>query len=196
MREKLTVYSFTPIWVEGKDHKIADALSRFPVFSPDISLDTELHEVMQCQRTFNASGMSAIHQAIDKEYECMIEAVLSRQLKFPDRHPINPLKSMISRLSVEVDGDKQLLFLDGTRVIVPSAARSAVISGLHTAHSGMTKMYNTARQLYYWPGMKSEIQGKVNNCATCQRYLPLQPRPELTFTPPSAALCSMHHVEL
>ena len=64
------------------------------------------------------------------------------------------------------------------------------------AHSGMTKMYNTARQLYYWPGMKSEIQGKVNNCATCQRYLPSQPRPEIIFTPPSAALCPMHHVAM
>ena len=76
MREKLSVYSFTPVWVEGKDHKISDALSRFPVFSPDISLDTEIHEVMRCQRTFNASGMSAIHQAVDKDYECMIEACL------------------------------------------------------------------------------------------------------------------------
>ena len=77
--------------------KIADALSRFPVFSPDISLDTELHEVLRCQRIFNASGMGAIHQAIDSDYKCMVEAVLSKQSKFPDRHN---LKSIISRLSI------------------------------------------------------------------------------------------------
>ena len=104
------------MWVEGKDHKIADALSRFPVFSPDISLDTELHEVLKCQGIFNASGMGAIHQAIDSDYKCMVEAVLSKQSKFPDRHPINNLKSVISRLSVEIDGDHQLLLLDGTRM--------------------------------------------------------------------------------
>ena len=39
MREKLTVYSFTVQWVEGKTHYIADALSRYPVFNPDQSID-------------------------------------------------------------------------------------------------------------------------------------------------------------
>ena len=99
-------------------------------------------------------------------------------------------------MSVEIDGEHQLLMLDGTRIIVPSAARSAVISGLHTAHSGMTKMYSTARQLYFWPGMKGEIQAQVNNCATCQRFLPTQPRPTLSSVLPSAALGPMHHVAM
>ena len=71
----------------------------------------------------------------------MVEAVLSKQSKFLDRHPINNLKSVISRLSIEIDGDHQLIMLDGTRIIVPSAARSAVISGLHTAHSGLSLIH-------------------------------------------------------
>ena len=33
MREKLMPYCFTMKWVPGKDHKIADALSSFPVCS-------------------------------------------------------------------------------------------------------------------------------------------------------------------
>ena len=56
MWEKLMPYCFTTKWVPGKDHKIADALSRFPVFSPDASIDVPVAEVMQCQRTYNAAG--------------------------------------------------------------------------------------------------------------------------------------------
>ena len=63
----------------GKDHKIADALSRFPVFSPDASIDVPVAEVMQCQRTYNAAGLDVIFRAIDKDYKLIISAIMSKQ---------------------------------------------------------------------------------------------------------------------
>ena len=77
MREKLMPYCFTTKWVPGKDHKIADALSRFPVFSPDASIDVPVTEVMQCQRTYNAAGLDVIFRAIDKDYKLIISAVIN-----------------------------------------------------------------------------------------------------------------------
>ena len=38
MREKLLPYTFTVKWVAGKEHHIADALSRAPLFAP-VDLD-------------------------------------------------------------------------------------------------------------------------------------------------------------
>ena len=35
MKQKLCLYSFTTTWVCGKQHRIADALSRAPVHQPD-----------------------------------------------------------------------------------------------------------------------------------------------------------------
>ena len=79
-------------------------------------------------------------------------------------------------------------------IIVPLTARQAVLESLHVAHSGMTKMYKTARQLYYWPGMKADIQSKLSSCKTCQAHLPSQPRLPLQHVPPSAALGPMQSV--
>ena len=46
MREKLSGYTFYVKWVPGKNHLIADALSRAPFFAPeeeqDITIDTAL----------------------------------------------------------------------------------------------------------------------------------------------------------
>ena len=42
MREKVTSYNFTVIWTPGKNHHIADALSRAPVFGPcEMSFEPE-----------------------------------------------------------------------------------------------------------------------------------------------------------
>lgn len=42
LRENLDQFSFSLTWTPGKNHLIADALSRFPVFAADPSLDVAL----------------------------------------------------------------------------------------------------------------------------------------------------------
>lgn len=36
-------------------------------------------------------------------------------------------------------------------------------------HSGSTKMYRDLKQMYWWPGMKTEIAEFVFRCLTCQK---------------------------
>ena len=131
MREKLMPYSFSSKWVPGKDHKIADALSRFPVFSPDASIDVPVAEVMQCQCTYNAAGLDVILRAVDKDYKLIISAIMSKQKRFHEHHPINLYKNIIERLSIDCSAEEPIVLLDSTRIIVPLAARQAVIESLH-----------------------------------------------------------------
>ena len=54
--------------------------------------------------------------------------------------------------------------LHGKRIIVPYPARKEIIKELHRSHSGLTKTYKTASQLYFWPGMKNEIRQTIDAC--------------------------------
>ena len=79
----------------------------------------------------------------------------------------------------EVNG-KEIAMLDGRRIVVPLAARKHVMKELHRAHSGLTKTYKTASQLYYWPSMKNDIKQTIDACTACQESRPTQPRIRLT----------------
>ena len=75
-----------------------------------------------------------------------------------------------------------MVILDSTRLVIPTSSQKTVLAELHRAHSGITKTYATATQLYYWPGMKNCIKTFLSKCATCQKISASQAR-----TAPSAA---------
>ena len=67
-------------------------------------------------------------------------------------------------------------------IVVPQLAQQRILKTLHCPNSGSTKTYATARQLYYWPDMKKEIEEYINNCQICQAERPSQARPTCEFT--------------
>ena len=63
----------------------------------------------------------------------------------------------------------------GNRLCVPDVnnLRREILDEAHNApyamHPGTTKMYNTLRQNYWWPGMKKDVADFVVRCLTCQQ---------------------------
>ena len=63
----------------------------------------------------------------------------------------------------------------GNRLCVPDIEdlRKEILDEAHNApyamHPGTTKMYNTLRQHYWWPGLKKDVAGFVSRCLTCQQ---------------------------
>ena len=86
--------------------------------------------------------------------------------------------------------------LDHNRILVPTAARQYILQQLHLAHSGVVKTYRTARQLYYWPGMKNDIITLIEKCIPCEQYQLSKARPELIGQPQSQASTPMRHVAM
>ena len=84
--------------------------------------------------------------------------------------------------------------LDSTRIIVPPNAIESIMKELHRAHSGIEKMYKTAVQLYFWPGMKNTSKQAVDNCAACREDRPAQACPTAHITSPSETAEPMRHV--
>ena len=149
MREKLTVYSFTVQWVEGKTHYIADALSRYPVFNPDQSIDApepEQPEIVTCMRATDNRGIDDIIKHIDEDYKLVADAVESDQnwKKISRRHPANQYKGIMHRLTIHRTGPKQqdkIILLDRTRIVIPTKARQGIFCSLHTAHSCLSLIH-------------------------------------------------------
>ena len=76
---------------------------------------------------------------------------------------LNPYFTKRSELSVE-DG----CVLWGARVVVPPQGRSKVLTELHEAHPGESRMKALARSYVWWQGMDQEIVKKVKGCDKCQ----------------------------
>ena len=107
---------------------------------------------------------------------------------------ISQFKTLLHRLSIRRIEDVDMVILDSTRLVIPTSSQKTVQTELHRAHSGMTKTYATATQLYYWPGMKNCIKTFLLKCTTCQKYSASQARTPVKGTAPSAAEFPMNYL--
>ena len=83
---------------------------------------------------------------------------------------------------------------DRAKIVIPKPARSKIIAELHRAHSGISKTYAKARQLYSWPHMKNDIEQAIAACTLCQADRPTQPRPTASGTDPSSVARPMDEI--
>ena len=56
----------------------------------------------------------------------------------------------------------------GTRVVVPTPGRKAVLTELHEGHPGIARMKGLARMYVWWPGISKDIEETVRGCTECQ----------------------------
>jgi transposase InsO family protein len=197
IRAKLSGYNFTLSWTAGKDHCIADALSRAPVWPANDPHAAE--DVLTVKATMDLSTeLKLFIDSIDNNYRSIVEAISSgKDIKnLPPDHPAHPFKNVWDQLSLENIDDAVLIALDG-RLVVPDAARPEVLRLLHVPHQGLVKTKQQARSLYYWPGMNDAVTATVEGCQICASHLPSQPsdpllepsHPETAMTHVGADLC-------
>jgi hypothetical protein len=184
-------YVFSVEWNAGKDHLIADALSRAPVFLPDEDSDVDYRV---CRIVDDDAWSIFRDAASDVSYTQCVEALRGGVLcsDLPPGHPACELKSIYDLLSVSVEGGVALVIYDGNRVVVPHRARADVLRRLHLSHSGVTKTRELARQLYFWHGMSTDIKQMIEACAVCVRALPSQvSEPFVSADFPTAAMLAV-----
>ena len=189
IREKLLDFSFTVTWVPGKMHYIADALSRYLVFGPH-EMELPIDKIL---------SLGDNTSSVDDEYANLVAFVQGRQHhdNTGKPHIAKLFRNVMDDLSIRQVNGVDLVILQGTRIVVPFPARKMVIRELHSAHSGLTKSILTAQQLYYWPGMRSDIKSFVDACVPCQQARPSLARQKLLPpASPSDAIQPMRSVSL
>ena len=72
-----------------------------------------------------------------------------------------------SRLSLASKGDRNLVVLDGHRVVVPMASRRKVLDSLYLPHMAKIKTLRNACQDWFWEGMTEQIHNMTSACTAC-----------------------------
>ena len=175
----LSAYEYSIHYRPGSRLGNADALSRLPLTDQPQDKDIPpLGDVNLLVQQLSHCIVSAtqIAQWTDKD------STLSRVHHFilhgwPDTCPdpaFLPYFRRKEELST-VDG----CVLWGSRVVIPTTARSLVVQQLHDCHPGISKMKSLARSYVWWPGLDEDITRAVQTCEICQNSRP---------NPPSAPL--------
>ena len=183
MREKIAHFNFELKWVAGKTHYIADALSRVPVFRPKEQLK-ETEEEAICLKIADDPIINLIASAAgDIEYQRIISVLQSAAspADLEDNQPAQHFRKKWHKLSiVQLENEEHpLIIRNGKQIVIPRTARKDLLRELHRSHSGIAKTYLKAKELFYWPSMKSDIMNLVAACSACTEDLPAQPRQKL-----------------
>ena len=190
LREKVAMFTFDVHWVPGKTHFIADALSRAPLFAAEDLPGLEIDTAISCLSQTSQLSIRNIYDAIDDDYNQLIIDVLNNTY-------VSQYSQQLKRSFDSLLVSDNLVLLDSRSIVVPLPAVKNVLHLLHASHSGMTKTFNLAKGLYFWPGMSNDIKQLVSCCKECVKVLPSQPHnPMSTPSPSSHFGFPMHHVGL
>ncbi len=98
------------------------------------------------------------------------------------------LRSRRTRYELDKEGRLYKLPTDkyDARLVVPVAERPEKLSWHHDemGHPGAGTMYETLRQLYWWPQMAADCREYVDGCSQCLAHKPLPRAPTCPCAPP------------
>ena len=157
-------YDYRISYKPGLQHANADMLSQLPSSSPPTTTP-DTPETVFLLDVFDSSPVTSLHirqwMAKDLTLTKVRDALVTGNI--PDGPDFKPYQQCWSELSVE-----QQCVLRGIRIVVPTKGRKAVMDLLHEGHPGGTWMKALARSFVWWPGIDSDLEGRVKECQQCQ----------------------------
>ncbi|XP_051784491.1 uncharacterized protein K02A2.6-like [Erpetoichthys calabaricus] len=182
---RLMSFNYSIEYKPGHENITADCLSRLPLSETVSEQDPDLELVALVSVDFAAVTAEQFQSAcascpilqkvktyISKGWPCTSKGLES---------DVIPYFRIQSELAV-----KNELIIRGThRVIVPLELQSKMIQLAHSTHQGIVRTKQRLRDLYWWPGMDSQVEDAIKLCTTCIQHdktaktntAPLQPVP-------------------
>lgn len=168
---KLLPYSFQLNYLPGKFMYIADLLSRNfeEEFVPDDPSMTDMVHVLS-EYVVNFSD----ERFEQFQTETRNDPILSKVCEFYNsRWPVTVSEggelNHFFKIRNDITVENGIVYFN-KRLVVPGVLRRYVLNLLHETHLGKHKTLGQAKNLFYWPGLTSDISGVVDSCATCQRF--------------------------
>ena len=162
----LGAYTYTIRYKKGSENATADAVSRLP-----LPLTREEPprppEVVHLMEYLDASPVTSSQIRLWTDQDPVLAKIKEWVLTgWPEKPPEEELRAYFHRkreFSVE-DG----CLLWGSRVVVPEKGRRRVVSMLHQAHPGISRMKSLSRCYVWWPGIDRDLELCVKSCQACQ----------------------------
>ena len=133
-------FNFEVSWRAGKDHLLADALSRAPIF-PHEEEDMEIVTAhsYHCRKLNQLAPCKSIAIAgnSDMAYQDLISSLRGGVDKQKLSELSSPYKNVYERLSLQTHEDLTVVLLDNTRIVIPSNFRPTALADLHVGHLGV-----------------------------------------------------------
>ncbi|KAK6761778.1 hypothetical protein RB195_022746 [Necator americanus] len=161
-------YSFTIEYINTKDFCQVDALSRllspkssipqdYVIASIDADVTTEFSE--NCYHLSVSIGTAS-------QANRLIQLVIdyTKSGNWPQVNHHSPLWHYYNRRNTMTTVEGCLL--TASRIVILKSLRHHVLSALHKAHPGQTRMKMLARSFVYWPTMDLDIE-KLKTCPKC-----------------------------
>ena len=114
LMEALSPYNFDIVWTAGKDHLIADAPSRAPLFEGvDCPTEGGESQAALCYRVVEDPVLQQLFDSLDSNYKRTIQALRQRKTSkyLPASHPGLAFKNIWDQLSLfDTEEDTLLLY--------------------------------------------------------------------------------------
>ena len=170
----LSMFEYTLKFRNTTAHANADALSRLPL--PEVPAVTQTPPELVLLADHLANSPVSAHQIRDwtrrdPQLAPIIQFVQQGWPSFcAEQDQLAPFFDKKTELSIH-----EGCLLWGSRVVVPTPCREAVLLELHEGHPGCTRMKGLARMYVWWPGITKDIENTVRHCSECQQHQPTPP---------------------
>jgi len=183
-RLRLSEYTYEIRHKPGKDHKVADALSRLPTEGIDSTPLDEAFPVLAIETrasdALEAASRAEAHMGALTDGEIILgqaeDAFCQERLKelddlsLPD--PKWRRKAFFFREKNELIFRHSVYGRD-TQVVIPEALKQRLLGYQHQSvlagHPGTRRMYDTLRRYVYWPSMVVDVYKHVEQCPACAK---------------------------
>ncbi len=77
----------------------------------------------------------------------------------------------------------------GAQVLIPPSLQKGILSSIHRNHMGTESNLRIAKDISFWPGMRSAIVDICNACTVCTQYGSLEPKDPMQSLPVPSTAC-------
>jgi hypothetical protein len=175
--DRLYQYNFSVRYKPGRENCVVDCLSRSFTLdegSASVNKFDETAEEQQFVNTIFGAWDTAVLTPAKVATETKTDQQLSQLLEFvvkgwPSAKRAVPVElqaywSVQNDLSTTCNGQ---CIVRGTRLIVPTSLRAAVLELAHEGHPGIVRMKQRCRESVWWPGIDRDVENHVKDCMAC-----------------------------